>query len=50
MDILELDLSVRDFNAVKRFGINTTEELIERLSDFCLTSRKTGAKLMEVLH
>lgn len=50
MNISELDLSVRDFNAVKRFGINTTEELIERLPEFCLTARKTGAKVMEVLY
>lgn len=50
MDISELDLSCSDFNAVKRSGINTTDELIERLPEFCLTARKTGAKVMEALH
>lgn len=50
MDIAELNLSVRDFNAVKRFGINSTEELIERLPDFCKEHRRTGAKVTETLH
>ena len=50
MDIAELNLSVRDFNAVKRFGINSTEELIERLPDFCKEHRRTGAKVTEALH
>lgn len=50
MDIADLNLSVRDFNAVKRFGINSTEELIERLPDFCKEHRRTGAKVTEALH
>ena len=50
MDIAELNLSVRDFNAVKRFGINSTDELIERLPDFCKEHRRTGAKVTEALH
>ncbi len=50
VDIAELNLSVRDFNAVKRFGINSTEELIERLPDFCKEHRRTGAKVTEALH
>jgi len=50
VDIAELNLSVRDFNAVKRFGINSTEMLIERLPDFCKEHRRTGAKVTEALH
>ena len=50
MDISELNLSVREFNAVKRFGINTTEELIERLPEFCRHSKKAGAAVTEQLH
>jgi hypothetical protein len=50
VNIAELNLSVRDFNAVKRFGINSTEELIERLPDFCKEHRRTGAKVTEALH
>jgi hypothetical protein len=48
--IAELNLSVRDFNAVKRFGIQSTEELIERLPNFCKEHRRTGAKVTEALH
>lgn len=50
MDISELNLSVRDFNAVKRFGINSTGELLARLPDFCKEHRRTGAKVTEALH
>ena len=50
MEIADLNLSVRDFNAVKRFGINSTEKLIERLPDFCKEHRRTGAKVTEALH
>lgn len=50
MDISDMNLSVRDFNAVKRFGINSTGELIERLPDFCKEHRRTGAKVTEALH
>ena len=50
MEIADLNLSVRDFNAVKRFGIQSTEELIERLPNFCKEHQRTGAKVTEALH
>lgn len=50
MEIAELNLDVRDFNAVKRFGINSTGELLARLPDFCKEHRRTGAKVTEALH
>ena len=40
MDIEDLGLSVRTYNAVKRYGINTTEELAERIDEFCKHVRK----------
>ena len=50
VDISELGLSVRDFNAVKRFGINTTEELLARLPDFCEHAKATAGRVTEALH
>lgn len=47
--IEELGLSVRAYNAVKRYGINTTEELAERIDEFCKHSSKYGAEAREAL-
>ena len=49
MDIEELGLSVRAYNAVKRYGINTTEELAERIDEFCKHAPKYGAEAREAL-
>ena len=49
MDIEELGLSVRTYNAVKRFGINTAEELAERIDEFCKHAPKFGAEAREAL-
>lgn len=49
MDIEELGLSVRAYNAVKRYGINTTEELAERIDEFCKHAPKFGAEAREAL-
>lgn len=49
MDIEELDLSVRAYNGVKRYGINTTEELAERIDEFCKHAPKFGAEAREAL-
>lgn len=45
-----MGLSVRDFNAVKRFGINTTEELLARLPDFCEHAKGAARRVTEALH
>ena len=50
MKIEELNLDVRTYNAVKRFGINTTEELIERLPELCQNAKKAGTAATEQLH
>lgn len=49
MNIEELGLSVRTYNAVKRYGINTTEELTERIDEFCGHAPKFGAEAREAL-
>ncbi len=49
MDIEELGLSVRAYNAVKRYGINTTEELAERIDEFCKHAPKYGEEAREAL-
>ena len=49
MDIEDLGLSVRTYNAVKRYGINTTEELAERIDEFCKHAPKYGAEAREAL-
>lgn len=49
MNIEELGLSVRAYNAVKRYGINTTEELAERIDEFCKHAPKYGAEAREAL-
>lgn len=49
MDIEKLGLSVRAYNGVKRYGINTTEELAERIDEFCKHAPKFGAEAREAL-
>ncbi len=51
MTIEELDLSVRSFNCLKRAGIDTVEDLIERSEDDMMKVRNLGRKsLEEVIH
>lgn len=45
----ELGLSVRAYNAAKRFGIDTVEQLEERIDDFCGHSVKYGEEARELL-
>lgn len=49
MDLSELNLSVRDFNAVKRFGIGSVEDLIERLPEFYEHAKSTAGRVTEAL-
>jgi DNA-directed RNA polymerase subunit alpha len=51
MTIEELDLSVRSYNCLKRAGINTVEDLINKTEDDMMKVRNLGRKsLEEVLH
>ena len=47
MTIEELDLSVRSFNCLKRAGINTVEELVQRNEDEMMKVRNLGRKSLE---
>lgn len=47
MTIEELDLSVRSYNCLKRAGINTVEELIEKTEDDMMKVRNLGKKSLE---
>ncbi len=47
MTIEELDLSVRSFNCLKRAGINTVEELINRSEEDMMKVRNLGKKSLE---
>ena len=47
MTIEELDLSVRSFNCLKRAGINTVEDLINRSQDDMMKVRNLGRKSLE---
>ncbi len=47
MPIEELDLSVRSYNCLKRAGINTVEELIQRSEDEMMKVRNLGKKSLE---
>lgn len=47
MTIEELDLSVRSFNCLKRAGINTVEDLINKSEEEMLTVRNLGKKSFE---
>ncbi|WP_040198019.1 DNA-directed RNA polymerase subunit alpha [Candidatus Soleaferrea massiliensis] len=51
MTIEELDLSVRSFNCLKRAGINTVQDLINKSEDDMMKVRNLGKKsLEEVIH
>ena len=51
MTIEELDLSVRSFNCLKRAGINTVEDLINKSEEDMMKVRNLGRKsLEEVIH
>lgn len=47
MPIEELDLSVRSFNCLKRAGINTVEDLINKSEDEMMKVRNLGRKSLE---
>lgn len=47
LTIEELDLSVRSFNCLKRAGINTVEDLINRSEDDMMKVRNLGRKSLE---
>ncbi|NLG37189.1 MAG: DNA-directed RNA polymerase subunit alpha [Clostridiales bacterium] len=47
MTIEELDLTVRSYNCLKRAGINTVEELVQRSEDEMMKVRNLGRKSLE---
>ncbi|MGN0489042.1 MAG: DNA-directed RNA polymerase subunit alpha [Ruminococcus sp.] len=47
MTIEELDLSVRSFNCLKRAGINTVEDLINKTTEDMMKVRNLGRKSLE---
>ncbi len=47
MTIEELDLSVRAFNCLKRAGINTVAELVQRNQEDMMKVRNLGKKSLE---
>ncbi len=47
MTIEELDLSVRSFNCLKRAGINTVEDLINKTEDDMMKVRNLGKKSLD---
>lgn len=47
MTIEELDLSVRSFNCLKRAGINTVEDLVNRTEEDMMKVRNLGRKSLE---
>lgn len=47
MTIEELDLSVRSYNCLKRAGINTVEELIQKTEEEMMKVRNLGKKSLE---
>ena len=47
MTIEDLDLSVRSFNCLKRAGINTVEDLINKSEDDMMKVRNLGRKSLE---
>ena len=47
MLIEELDLSVRSFNCLKRAGINTVEDLINKSEEDMMKVRNLGRKSLE---
>ena len=47
MTIEELDLSVRSFNCLKRAGIDTVEDLVNKTTDDMIKVRNLGKKSLE---
>jgi DNA-directed RNA polymerase subunit alpha len=47
MNIDELELSVRAYNCLKRAGINTVEELVNRTPEDMMKVRNLGRKSLE---
>ena len=47
MNIEDLDLSVRSYNCLKRAGINTVDELVQRDEDEMMKVRNLGKKSLE---
>jgi len=47
MSIEELDLSVRSYNCLKRAGINTVEELVDKSEEEMMKMRNLGKKSLE---
>lgn len=47
MTVEELDLSVRSYNCLKRAGINTVDELIQRTEEDMMKVRNLGRKSLE---
>ena len=47
MNIEDLDLSVRSYNCLKRAGINTVEELVQKDEDEMMKVRNLGRKSLE---
>ncbi|MGN9164897.1 DNA-directed RNA polymerase subunit alpha [Tissierellaceae bacterium HCP3S3_D8] len=47
MTVEELDLSVRSYNCLKRAGINTVEELIQKTEEDMMKVRNLGKKSLE---
>ena len=47
MTIEELDLSVRSFNCLKRAGINTVEDLINKTEEDMMRVRNLGRKSLD---
>jgi len=47
MTIEELDLSVRSYNCLKRAGINTVEELVQKTQEDMMKVRNMGRKSLE---
>lgn len=47
MTIEELDLSVRSYNCLKRAGINTVQELVQKSEDEMMKVRNLGKKSLE---
>ena len=48
MTIEDLDLSVRSFNCLKRAGINTVEDLINKSEEDMMKVRNLGRKSLEI--
>lgn len=45
--IHEYDMSVRTFNCLKRYGINTTDDLLKLTEDEMIKIRNLGSKQIE---